>query len=359
MKSRLDQTHLTVYLGGNCNLRCSYCYSAAASGTGADEKAVLASLDFFLAAATASAKVTFLGGEPLLHGGLLKKAVQRIRASAPDMPVTVFTNGTLLTPDWLYFFGAQRIKLTVSLDGGKSANDASRRFRAGKDSVFLSVLRRLPAGARSSAAVSMVVTPRAAAGLASNISRLKALGFNSIAWVPDLTALWRKRDILTLKKAALRAQLGYFRALRRGRAPYEVANIYEAVNEALTGERCSSCLNLTLGPDGNFYPCDKLLSAPDALRRRYAMRPGSACLSFSKGKKFFSEAAAAGFSPSAGACSIATWVFSSFCRRSPASGRGAFLAGHSEVGVFLAAWLASLASGGLKAPAFRKLHSRP
>lgn len=357
MTARLKQSHLTVYFSGRCNLRCLYCYAASAPAEATSDGRLLGALDFFLAQGPTSKKITFLGGEPLLHGRLLKRAVLRIRAAGADIPVRVFTNATLLDRGWLSFFFRHRVKLTISLDGGKASTDAFRRFRTGKASVFAAVLRHLPPAARAAATVNMVVSPVNAGELAANILRLQALGFRSIGWAPDITVNWSGGDLARLKRAAQQVKRHYFSFLAKGFAPYEIANIYEALKRALTGERIPACSNLTLGPDGGFYPCDKLLAAPAADRRRFAMGIRGDRLELSGRKKFFAAAARDGSRSGGGVCSAGTWALARF---RPGGGRAAALAlraGQKALNDLASGWLAAMAAEGLTHAAFRLAHS--
>jgi uncharacterized protein len=356
MTARLKLPHLTVCLSGRCNLGCLYCYSGNASGEAPDEERLLRGLDFFLAQAPDSGKITFLGGEPLLQGRLLKRAVLRIRALNRRIPVKVFTNGTLIDRRWLSFFSRHRVSIALSLDGDKAANDAFRRVRSGKASVFSSVLRRLAPADRGAVTINMVVTPQTAGALAANILRLRALGFRSIAWAPDITAYWRKRDMALLKRSASLVKLHYFRSIKKGLPPYEIANIHEALQNALTGKKAAACSNLTLGADGDFYPCDKLLAAPAEARARFAMKFCGRRLDLSGRRIFFAEAVRNGVFPGAGPCRIGPWALLRF---RPVSGRPAapaFLAGQEAVGCLVSGWLASMAREGLKFAAFRRAH---
>lgn len=359
MRTPVERSHLTVYLTRSCNLACAYCYAGAEAAREPDAAAVLGGLESFLRRAPAGAKVTFLGGEPLLAGRLLRRAILRIRAAAPDMPVRLFTNGTLLDRGWLAFFSAQSVSVTLSLDGDGRSNDAARRFRRGKASVFAAVLRRLPAAERAYTSVNLVVSPGNADGLAANLLALRALGFGSLAWTPDLTAFWRAPELARLAASARRVKLDYFRSLRDGLRPYEIANIYEALAAEAGGKEQRYCSNLTLGPEGEFLPCDKLMGAPGSIRSRFASGrfPGRAVPpAFGS---FFSEAASEGCLPGAGPCAVAPWTIARHCGRCGGASPARFLAGQRGARKIVSAWLGAMAKAGLRFPAFRRAHGAP
>lgn len=346
-------THLTVYLSRRCNLACRYCYSGSVGGETVKERALLAALKAFVGRAGAGKKITFLGGEPLAAGPLLKKAVLAARAAGPEIPIRVFTNGTLLTPGWLAFFARLGVRLTLSLDGDRRTNDSRRRFRAGRRSVFNAALRALPRKDRAGVTAHMVISPSSAGALARGVKNLCALGFESIAWAPDTTALWGQAALAELKRAMLEVKLHYFKRLKAGLPPYEIANIYEIL-EALDGRAAAGgCSNLTLGPDGLFYPCDKLIGAPAALRLPYALQPFGIKAGLAGRARFFKEAAAAGAVPEPAMCPVGPWAL-----RGKAGQARAFLSSQAGLRLAVKAGLCALAAEGLKYSAFRTTHNQ-
>ena len=245
---------LTVYLSNLCNLACAHCYVAVNQGPAAaiDAARLREGLDYFLARATlGERKISFLGGEPLLHYPLLRRAVERIRTeAAEEIPVHVFTNGLLLDGERISFFRSRGVDVTVGFAGGAvrmpAAVRSALRTRAG----------RLGA--------SVVVTRASVGELLGDVDRLYRAGFRRIAFAPDVGALWTARDAARLR-AALNGFRRYYRALIQGGAqPFEVANIYEALAEALDRreEGSSPCDRLILAADGRFYACDKIFGAP-------------------------------------------------------------------------------------------------
>ena len=80
--------------------------------------------------------ITWHGGEPLLAGPqFFANAVQIINEAVPDTTViqhTIQTAGTLLDEEFLKVFRAHSIRVGVSLDGTREANDRHRVNHAGK-----------------------------------------------------------------------------------------------------------------------------------------------------------------------------------------------------------------------------------
>ncbi|MDR3631628.1 MAG: radical SAM protein [Desulfocapsaceae bacterium] len=134
---------LIVYLSNQCNLRCSYCFAAAANGRGHDPDCgpyPLIDVATFAAAAELVAQnchrknkpfrlVVHGGGEPTLHGELLHRLVQTSKriAAASGLAWTGFiaTNGmlSLQQAQWL---GATFQHIGLSCDGPPDIQDHQR-----------------------------------------------------------------------------------------------------------------------------------------------------------------------------------------------------------------------------------------
>jgi uncharacterized protein len=113
---------LTILLGGNCNLKCDYCYQRGASGKIAspikldeiddliDRIRVLPLNDL--------EKIAFWGGEPLLFFKIIQAMVPKLRNVFPQ--VTKFhlsTNGLLLDEKKLQWFYDNGMYVQISDDG--------------------------------------------------------------------------------------------------------------------------------------------------------------------------------------------------------------------------------------------------
>ncbi|MCX4747291.1 FxsB family radical SAM/SPASM domain protein [Kitasatospora sp. NBC_01287] len=82
--------------------------------------------------------VVLHGGEPLLAGPvLLRRAAERLRAELPEgcaLDLRIHTNGVRLDREFCELFAELGIKVGISLDGGRAANDRHRRFADGRSS---------------------------------------------------------------------------------------------------------------------------------------------------------------------------------------------------------------------------------
>ncbi|WP_327288799.1 FxsB family cyclophane-forming radical SAM/SPASM peptide maturase [Streptomyces sp. NBC_01198] len=128
-----------------CNLACTYCYLYAGQDEGWRDRPRAVSPE--IAAHTAhriaehvsahrlpEIAVVLHGGEPLLAGAdRLAADVERLRRTVPaTVHASVQTNGTLLTADGIERLRDARIRVGVSLDGGRAGHNAARVDHAGR-----------------------------------------------------------------------------------------------------------------------------------------------------------------------------------------------------------------------------------
>lgn len=333
----LKPDHLVIYLSGRCNLSCPCCYAAGVSRRTISRAALFAALGAFAAARPAAPRFTILGGEPLLCRDLAYAALARIEELfGPGAPVQLFTNGLLLKKGEAQKLLKRGVKLTVSF--GPAGPGVPGRARTGAANI--------PRALRKRVSAAVVATPAGAGDLAAAVLCLLGLGFGRVAWSPDITAAWDGAALARLRASSKALLLEYLVRLRSGRGLWELANGYEAIAAASGGARPGPCRNLTLAPDGYFYPCDKMLSGPAAM-----LRPFRAGADGKGREKFFRLAARGGISSSQSACPAAPWAAARF---RPAG--GPVPAGQAAAGKIAARWLKAAAEAGLSSPVFRRLH---
>jgi uncharacterized protein len=136
-------------VSSRCNLACDYCYIY----TGPDQS--WRSQPTAMSAATVDAtarrigdharthglsrvQVGLHGGEPLLAGlANLEKVITSVRAAMPQgtqADLTVQTNGVLLDERFAGLFAEHQVRIGISLDGDRQANDRHRVRTNGKSS---------------------------------------------------------------------------------------------------------------------------------------------------------------------------------------------------------------------------------
>jgi uncharacterized protein len=147
MVGQISQYVLKVH--SRCDLACDHCYvyehadqswqikpraiPVATAGRAADRIAEHASRHQLPAV-----RVVLHGGEPLLLGLSAMRAILQLLATrigaVTQLELRIHTNGVLLTEQWCTLFSEYRVRIGISLDGDKVANDRHRRFANGRSS---------------------------------------------------------------------------------------------------------------------------------------------------------------------------------------------------------------------------------
>lgn len=134
-------------IAARCNLACPYCYVYEGPDQSWRDRPKFMSdetarqtfrriAEHVEEKGLKSVVVTFHGGEPLLAGverfrRYLKSATDLIPA---ELELSVQTNGTLLSKQYLDLFSDYHVKIGLSVDGDRRANDRYRRFTNGRSS---------------------------------------------------------------------------------------------------------------------------------------------------------------------------------------------------------------------------------
>lgn len=143
--SQLDT--VLIKTASRCNLDCSYCYVYQGADTSwrdqpvkmSDEtiNAIVDKLIKYSEFQESGFAIVLHGGEPLLLGkNKLELLLNGLRAKLHHnkYPISVQTNGVLITESILNLFHKYNASLSVSIDGTKEANDIARIDRHGKSS---------------------------------------------------------------------------------------------------------------------------------------------------------------------------------------------------------------------------------
>ena len=334
--------NLVIYMSGLCNLKCAYCYAAKMSFKEVIKKKVLLSaISKLLESSAPDKKITFLGGEPFLHFNLLKAALVLIRKEKKsDLPVYVFTNGVLINGKISRFIEEFDINLSLSVNDGffKENGRASRRLK------YINVGKTI---------VSVVMEKHSAGTHFEKIAGLYEIGFRRIAWSPDITQVWEKSHITALEKEMLKLKKHYFQLIKNGEEIYEIANAYEIMDEIFKKSFCRECLSAVLCPDGNFIPCDKLISADKKDIKKFSSRK------MSGGKKkdlFFGDALKYGANENCIMCSIASFAFAKYVAKKDDGEIKKAVKAHMKLSRVIRKNLILFIKPALKYPIFRKVH---
>ena len=134
-----DPLRFEIQLGHLCNNRCVFCSSGELSERReAKEVPLGAVIDAFEEArAAGAARITFLGGEPTLHKGLVPAIRHAVRIGFSE--IVIFTNGTMISrPGFVAQISALgSFEWRVSIQGGtKSAHEAVTRRKGSFDRLI-------------------------------------------------------------------------------------------------------------------------------------------------------------------------------------------------------------------------------
>ena len=176
--------------------------------------------------------------------------------------MSVYTNGTLLTPENLASLRGRGVAVWLSLDGKGESNDGHRTFRSSRRSVFAEVERRLAGIDARQLRANMVVHADTAQDLVRNADWFHRLGFPVVNFHPELWEDWSGRRLRALETSLHEFSLWYrARWVSLGRAPFELPIVSSVLDNAPRPDDPAPwwerCENLVLGADGRFRACER------------------------------------------------------------------------------------------------------
>jgi len=145
MPARLDT--VLIKTASRCNLDCTYCYVYQGEDTSwkkQPKKMSTDTIDVLVERLIEQSKaqdvgfaIVLHGGEPLLLGfDRMEYLLTSLRNNfdSHNFPISLQTNGVLLTNSFLDLFSKMMVSVSVSIDGDKIANDIARITRGGNSS---------------------------------------------------------------------------------------------------------------------------------------------------------------------------------------------------------------------------------
>ncbi|MCL2531352.1 MAG: SPASM domain-containing protein [Oscillospiraceae bacterium] len=254
--------------GGNCNLRCRYCFYR---GHGTREMMTPDTLRVVLTKALAYAAqhctIAFQGGEPTLAGlDFFKQAVEIAKQNNPNHCKLTFllqTNGVLIDQAWCDFLRNENFLVGVSLDGPRALHNANR-------SQFDQTLRALKLLQANDVSVNVlaVLTKQSCHRYAEIDAFFRKLGVNFVQHIPCLEPYGQPRgkqpwalaskDYETYLKAAF--DCWHEDILRGQYRPHRYFDNLLGLLHDRSPEACGMAgqcsLQMVVETDGSVYPCD-------------------------------------------------------------------------------------------------------
>src|SRR5262245_6984624 len=271
---------LSLNLAQVCNMRCAYCY-ADFGKFGEDsrrmpEEIAFRSIDLLISSVSPGEDCVlgFMGGEPLLHRDLMRKAVMYAENRAEQnvrIRFSTTTNATLLEPDDAHFFAEHKFHISVSLDGDSAQNDRFRVLNSGVGS-YAAVERGIRLfhehGWPRHLSARATITPRSAR-VTDIVDHLVSLDFDSVGIAPvlvspDPSLAFSSGDFEILLEQMIECGEKTVRMLRE-RQKYPFSNLETALREIHRGtcrpHPCGAAGNyLSVSADGKLFACHRLIN---------------------------------------------------------------------------------------------------
>ena len=263
--------NLTLHMTNTCNLNCKYCFVPHGKTSMTFDIAMRA-----IRIAMKDKKPTgilFYGGEPLLERELIYRIVEKTQKIKKEtghiFHYKMTTNGTLLDEDFLKM--AKKVNLTIGMSHDGLAQDDNRLFFDGSGSFDLLedkialLLEYQPYAVGLS-----VVDPSTVHKAAETVEFLYKKGFKyiTVGMNYDRIAPWDNVKMLILMDEYRKMAKMYHDWVEREEKIY-LSTFDMKILSHLKGEdynadrRASSKNQISVGPDGKFYPGSKYLDKPD------------------------------------------------------------------------------------------------
>jgi len=271
---------LMLYVTGQCNLRCAYCYEESRLSRRpppmSREVALLALRYLGRHAAHGRLSLRFTGGEPLLNldvvDYVVRAAPEALKGAGLSFEMT--TNGTVDPGGLVRLLSGRDFRINLSLDAPPRRHDRRRRTAEGGGSFAL-VDRTLQALAAAGLSRRVIINcvlepgddPRAA------WEWLREAGVGAVCFVPAFPGAMRpdpwggprgERLLEDMATGLCRVAHEFSHRLAQGEHPPAITNLVEVWRRMAAERRrpffCGAgATSLTVGPDGAVYPCYRLV----------------------------------------------------------------------------------------------------
>ncbi|MEA3306382.1 MAG: radical SAM protein [Elusimicrobiota bacterium] len=272
-----------ICLSNVCNMACRYCYwdnKAKIKPAKLSFEQISRGLALYLKNRnTGIEKIAIGGGEPLFDFPLLAKVIKHIRREVGSkVEIELFTNGTLMDKDKVGFLLKHKVKIILSLDGNRKNTNLNRCFKETPlRSVFdvvVNNLNKLDSGMIGEICAGVTFNSKTVKYLPGNIKFLSGLGFKEVLVDMDILEIWKSSELKQLEKILPKVKAVCVEEAKKSLSSYGRSPI--GLDFIFSEEEKNAILNLTsfrelsLGPDGGFYPSG-LVSAQGPKRNLYKL----------------------------------------------------------------------------------------
>lgn len=263
---------LTLFVDHQCNLRCTYCYNGEKFSRRMSTEVMHQAAALAFRSARGSLHVSFFGGEPLLHPGFVREAIEHFEREAERLDPTLAlsfvmnTNGTLLDDERLALLKPSRkVMVNLSVDGAPEVHDKARRT-LGDKGTYDTVARGIERLREASIPYQLlaVVTPTSAGALGRTVETLLAMQPVKAQLSIDYSAEWTEASIGVLRAGLRDAGDAWMASFRAGRT-IPLNPMHGKILAHLHGgmpnpSRCQFATNeLAVAPSGRLYPCAQMI----------------------------------------------------------------------------------------------------
>jgi len=267
---------MEVFVTNRCNMACANCcVNTSKHSDGAvrlEWDDLSAAIDLFMdkeqVPYAGQKTIVFAGGESLFEYPLIQKAVDYAQKFPLIPHFEIYTNGTVVKPEWITELNKSDVTVIFSLDGDKSGHDAARKFsRAPGLSSYDEVMGRLETVPLDGCATNTVIRPQNLDGLVDAFDDYSKMGFQQIDMWLDYLHIWTPEQVDALEAFVADFRRYYaHRTTKEGAIPFVVPMIHHALYNGTALARGTAwwqdCVRLIMGADGHFYDCEGALLLP-------------------------------------------------------------------------------------------------
>lgn len=272
----LPGPHFILLPTEQCNISCQYCFADSLPGKtrSMDWSVARRVIDRVLEYPADALTIEFTGGEPLIEMDLIERTIgyanERAREKGKGLRFVLQTNGTLLDESRLARIRDLNIEFSISLDGSRELNDATRRFSSdrGTYSAIMENIRRAQRmGLRFG--IICVVSLANYRKIRELTDHFEDVGLEYLKFLPVFRLGRAKGEWAEIALSAgefLEAHLEYLDYMLSNDKRVRDANVFfmlKNLGQKMHSYRCmrSQCGAgrdfFTFGPSGEIYPCDR------------------------------------------------------------------------------------------------------
>lgn len=260
-------TGMELILTKRCNLSCAYCFEKNWLGfKQMPVETALRAVDmlFDYSGRKRNLLITFFGGEPTLNLQLIQKIISYIKIkqgiSRKNVEYHMTSNGILFNEPLAKYFGENKIRVLLSIDGLQKTHDKFRIDKQGRG-TFKKVITamRILKKYQPWMGAKMTVMPENAGFLFEDVRGLFDFGINQFIIGPASGIEWNKNALINLKDNFERIS-DWYRKARRKRDQIRILQEEKKPDKTprfgCQAGRNSICIDI----NGDISPCAKVLS---------------------------------------------------------------------------------------------------